>query len=216
MKSVLVIGMGRFGRHLSYRMKELGNDVMIVDRDVNIIEELAEDFTDAFIGDCSKEGVVRSLGVRNFDVCFVTIGEDFQSSLIVTAHLKKFDAKFVVTKARTDIQAEILEKIGADEVVYPERDIADKVAVRHNSHNIFDYIPLTSEYSIFEIPIVKEWIGKTIVDVDVRRNYNVNIIAVKNGNSIQAERLADYVFKGNDTIVVIGRSSEVFKLASRT
>jgi len=216
MKSILVIGMGRFGRHLSYKMKELGNDVMIVDKDAEIIGELADDFTDAYIGDCSKEGVIRSLGVSNFDICYVTIGEDFQSSLIVTSYLKKIGAKYVVTKARTDIQAEILGKIGADEVVYPERDMAEKTAVMHNANNIFDYIELTSEYAIYELPIVEAWIGRTVTEVDVRRKYNVNIIAVKNGNDLQATHLADHVFVENDTVVVIGRSEDVFRLAART
>ena len=214
MKSILVIGMGRFGRHLSYKMKELGNDVMIVDKDTEIIGELADDFTDAYIGDCSKEGVIRSLGVRNFDICYVTIGEDFQSSLIVTSYLKKIGAKYVVTKARTDIQAEILGKIGADEVVYPERDMAEKIAVMHNANNIFDYIELTSEYAIYELPVVKTWIGKTVIDVDIRKHHNVNVIAVKNGNVLTASHLGEYVFKNEDVLVVIGKSTDVFKLAA--
>lgn len=214
MKSILVIGMGRFGRHLSYKMKELGNDVMIVDKDTEIIGELADDFTDAYIGDCSKEGVIRSLGVRNFDICYVTIGEDFQSSLIVTSYLKKIGAKYVVTKARTDIQAEILGKIGADEVVYPERDMAEKIAVMHNANNIFDYIELTSEYAIYEVPVVKTWIGKTVIDVDIRKHHNVNVIAVKNGNVLTASHLGEYVFKNEDVLVVIGKSTDVFKLAA--
>ena len=214
MKSILVIGMGRFGRHLSYKMKELGNDVMIVDKDTEIIGELADDFTDAYIGDCSKEGVIRSLGVRNFDICYVTIGEDFQSSLIVTSYLKKIGAKYVVTKARTDIQAEILGKIGADEVVYPERDMAEKIAVMHNANNIFDYIELTSEYAIYELPVVKTWIGKTVIDVDIRKHHNVNVIAIKNGNVLTASHLGEYVFKNEDVLVVIGKSTDVFKLAA--
>ena len=214
MKSVLVIGMGRFGRHLSYKMKELGNDVMIVDKDPAVMEELAYDFPDAFIGDCAKESVVMSLGLTTFDLCFVTIGEDFQSSLIVTSYLKRHGAKFVIAKARTDIQAEILGKIGADEIVYPERDVAEKVAVRHNSHNIFDYIQLTSEYAIYEVPVVKSWIGKTVIDVDIRKHHNVNVIAVKNGNMLTASHLGEYVFKEEDVLVVIGKSTDVFRLAA--
>ena len=129
---------------------------------------------------------------------------------------KKIGAKYVVTKARTDIQAEILGKIGADEVVYPERDMAEKTAVMHNANNIFDYIELTSEYAIYELPIVEAWIGRTVTEVDVRRKYNVNIIAVKNGNDLQATHLADHVFVENDTVAVIGRSEDVFRLAART
>ena len=184
MKSILVIGMGRFGRHLAKKMLDLGNDVMIVDKDSEIFEQLAEKFTDSYIGDCTNEGVIRSLGVKHFDLCFVTIGEDFQSSLVITSLLKRFDAKCVIAKANQNIQAELLLKIGADEVVYPEREIAEKLAVRYNARNIFDYIQLTSEYSIYEIPVLQSWIGKTIMEVDVRRKYRVNIIAVKKENSL--------------------------------
>ena len=178
MKTVLILGMGRFGIHLAQKMTDLGNEVMVVDKSPEIIESLASRFSDAHIGDCTNEGVLRALGVNNFDLCFVTIGEDFESSLVITLLLKKLGAKCVVTKARYDIQAEILTKIGADEIVYPEREIAEKLAMRYNSQNIFDYIQLTSEYSIYEIPILKEWIGKTLMAIDVRKRHNINIIAI--------------------------------------
>ena len=130
MKSVLVIGMGRFGRHVAAKMQELGNDVMIVDRDAEIVNSLAEQFTDAHIGDCTSEAVIRSLGVKQMDICFVSMGEDFQSSLVITSLLKRAGAKCVVAKANQEIQADLLYQIGADEVVYPEREIAEKLAIR--------------------------------------------------------------------------------------
>lgn len=215
MKSILVIGMGRFGRHLAKKMLDLGNDVMIVDKDNEIFEQLAEKFTDSYIGDCTNEGVIRSLGVKHFDLCFVTIGEDFQSSLVITSLLKRFDAKCVIAKANQNIQAELLLKIGADEVVYPEREIAEKLAVRYNARNIFDYIQLTSEYSIYEIPVLQSWIGKTIMEVDVRRKYRVNIIAVKKENSLNPLPGADYIFKPDEHIVVIGKATDVFKINAK-
>ncbi|CDF00848.1 MAG: TrkA family potassium uptake protein [Ruminococcus sp.] len=215
MKSILVIGMGRFGRHLAKKMLDLGNDVMIVDKDSEIFEQLAEKFTDSYIGDCTNEGVIRSLGVKHFDLCFVTIGEDFQSSLVITSLLKRFDAKCVIAKANQNIQAELLLKIGADEVVYPEREIAEKLAVRYNARNIFDYIQLTSEYSIYEIPVLQSWIGKTIMEVDVRRKYRVNIIAVKKENSLNPLPGADYIFKPDEHIVVIGKATDVFKINAK-
>ena len=216
MKSVLVIGMGRFGRHLAERMSELGNDVMIVDSDEKIIEELSVKFADSQIGDCTNENVIKSLGVDEFDICFVTIGEDFQSSLIITSLLKKYNAKFVIAKANQDIQSDLLKKIGADEIVYPEKEIANKLAVRYNAKNVFDYIPLTSDFSLYEIPILYEWAGKTIYDIDVRKKYKINIIAVKKGNSLQSLPSPDYRFDFDDHIVVIGKSTDVFKLASKT
>lgn len=215
MKSILVIGMGRFGRQFALRMQEYGNDVMIIDKDADLIDELAPRFTDAHIGDCSNEAVLTSLGINNFDICFVTIGEDFQASLEITSMLKEHGAAHVVSKARTTRQATLLSKIGADEVVCPERDIADKLAVRYNADNIFDYIQLTPEYSIFEIPCCEKWIGKTVAQVDVRNKYNVNIIAVERGNDLQLAPGADYVFKAQDRLVVLGKAADVCKLGGK-
>jgi trk system potassium uptake protein TrkA len=214
MKNILVIVMGRSGRHLAAKMLELGNDVMIVDKDEEIIEELAPQFTDSYIGDCTNEGVVRALGVNNFDICFVCIGENFQSSLEITALLKDMHAKYVVSKANRDIQARFLKSVGADEVVYPEKAIAEKLAIRFNADNVYDYIELTDEYSIFEIPVVKDWIGKSVIQINVRRNYNINIIAIKKGNSLRPLPGGDYVFKSEDHLVVIGKSTDVFKLTA--
>ena len=215
MKSVLVIGMGRFGRHLATKMQALGNDVMIVDRDADLVNEVAETFTDSHIGDCTNEAVIRSLGVNKMDICFVSIGEDFQSSLVITSLLKRAGAKHVVAKANQEIQADLLTRIGADEVVYPEREIAEKLAVRYNANNIFDYIELTSDYSIYEIPVPSAWVGKTIAEVDVRRKHRVNIIAIKCENTLQPTPGPDYVFRAADHTVVIGKSADVFKLTGK-
>lgn len=214
MKSVLIIGMGRFGYHLASKMKALGNDVMIVDRDADRINEMAEEFTDSHIGDCTNSAVIRSLGIDSMDLCFVSIGEDFQSSLIITSLLKRFGAKLVVAKANQEIQAELLRQIGADEIVYPERDLAENLAVRYSANNVFDYVQLTPEYSIYEIPIPALWEGKTIMEVDVRRKHKINIIAVKAEEILQPMPGADYVFRPGDHIVVIGQSSDVFKLTT--
>ena len=152
MKSVLIIGMGRMGRHLAKKMYQLGNDVMIVDKNAEMIESLSDRFTDSNICDCTNESVITSLGVDNFDVCFVMIGEDFQASLVVTSLLKKHGARRIVAKTNQDIQANLLRTIGADEVIYPEVEIAERLAFRYNADNIFDYIPLTEKDSIYEIP----------------------------------------------------------------
>ena len=146
----------------------------------------------------------------------MAIGEDFYASLEITSILKELGATFVVSKAKRLRQAEFLKKIGADEVFYPEKEIAEKLAVRYNATNIFDYIELTSDCSIFEIPIIPDWIGKTIIDINVRQEYNVNIIAIKNGQSIDPMPKGDYTFQKDDHIVVIGKSSDVFKLSAKT
>jgi len=214
MKSVLIIGMGRFGRHLAKKMMELGNDVMVVDKNAELIDQIASNYTDSNIGDCTNERVLHELGINNFDICFVAIGDDFQSSLVVTSLLKKLGAKHIVAKAKQDIQAELLKQIGADEVVYPERDIAEKLAVRYNASNIFDYIQLTSEYSIYEIPVMQDWIGESITNMNIRRKFMVNIIAVKNGNQLRPIPGPDYVFVPGDHIVIVGKSADVFKISS--
>ena len=215
MKSVLIIGMGAFGRHLAEKMQALGNDVMVVDRCPEIIDELSPIFSDAQIGDPTNELTIRDLGVSNFDIVFVTIGEDFQSSLVISLLLKRYGAKRVVAKAATEIQEELLKKIGVDEVIFPEREMAEKMAVRYNAENIFDFIQLTGEYSIYEIPVHPDWIGKTIADIAVRNKYRINIIAIKTGEALFPVPGPSYVFSDIDHLVVIGKSNDVFKLSVR-
>lgn len=215
MKSVLIIGMGRMGRHLAHKLQQLGNDVMIVDSNPALIESLADRFTDSSICDCTNEAVIRSLGVDNFDICFVTIGEDFQASLVVTSLLKKYGARKIIAKTNQDIQSDLLRIIGADEVIYPEVEVAEKLAVRCNANNIFDYIPMPGQYAIYEISILPQWAGKTVIEVDVRRKYQINIMAIKNGEEMNINVSPDYRFREDDHIVVIGRSDEVFRLAAK-
>ncbi len=213
MKSILVIGLGRFGRHLAQKMLDLGNDVMIVDKDPELIERYSMTFTDSQIADCTNSNVLRSLGVHHFDICFVCIGNDFQSSLVITALLKEMKAKYVVAKAKQDIQADLLSRIGADEVIYPEKEMAETLAVRFHVKNIFDYIELTDEYGIFEIGVPTSWIGKTIKELDVRRKYRVNIIAVKFEGELKVLPGADYCFKEADHIMVLGKAQDIDKIA---
>ncbi len=215
MKSVLVIGMGRVGRHLAMKMMDLGNDVMIVDKDEEIIESLAPNFTDANIGDCTNEDVLRSLGVSDFDICFVTIGENFQSSLEVTSLLKELGAKRVVSKASRDIQAKFLLRNGADDVFYPEREIAERLAICYNKENIFNYVELTHDYGIFEIPVRPGWVGKSIQDINVRKRHNISVLAVKQGEAVTPIPGPDYIFQAEDHLVVIGKPDDVFRTCSK-
>lgn len=215
MKSILIIGMGSVGTHLARRLTALRNEVMIVDRDEDIIEELASEFADAQIGDCTNPLVLRSLGINNFDVCFVTIGENFQSSLEITSLLKEMGAKTVVSKASSDIQSKFLLRNGADDVFYPEKEIAEKLAIRYNQENIFNFIELSHDFSIFEIPIKPDWVGKTIVEIDVRKKYHVNILAIKENEVFTPVPGGQYVFKASDHIIVLGKPEHVFKLSSK-
>lgn len=215
MKSVLIIGMGRFGHHLCQRMVELGNEVMIVDEDEDRIHDMLPLVLNAQIGDCTSPEVLRELGVGNFDVCFVCIGTNFQSSLEITSQLKEMGAKYVVSKATRDIQAKFLLRNGADEVVYPERDIAVETAVRFSANHVFDYVGLTEEYSMYEIPPMSEWVGKTIREVDFRVKYHVNIIGTKKDGQVNFMPPADHIFKEDEHLMVIGKKEDVDKILER-
>lgn len=215
MKSILVIGMGRFGVNLATQMQKLGNQVMIVDEDEQIIELLASTFHDCHVGNCTNEFILKSLDVKSFDICFVAIGSNFESSLVITILLKKLGAKKIVAKAAQEIQANVLNMVGADEVIFPERDMAESLAVKYSATNVFDYLELSDEYGIFEIPILSYWVGQTIIKIDVRKKYKLNIIAVKNGDNMSPSPTADYVFRENDHVIVVGKQEHVLRLTEK-
>ena len=213
-KSMLVIGMGEYGKYLALKLLELGNEVMIVDIDERKIEELAPVFTNAHIGDCTNEAVLKTIGVDQFDTCFVAIDDNFQSSLEITSLLSECGAKRVVSKASRESQAKFLLKTGATEVVYPEKDNAERLAIKYSSNNVFDYIQLTADYSLFEIPIMEGWDGMSILEIDFRKNYNLNILAVKRGKEFIPSPSPDFKFQKGDHVVTLGHSDELIKLAN--
>ena len=215
MKSILIIGMGKFGHHLCENLLRLGNEVMIVDERGDGWEDLLPLVTSAKIADCTNVDVLKSLGVRNFDICFVCIGTNFQSSLEITSMLKEMGAKYVVSKTNRDIHAKFLLRNGADEVIYPDRDIAEKVAVRFSANHVFDYIELTPEYSIYEIPTFAQWVGKTIKDVDFRAKYHVSILGTKVDGVTNLLPMASHVFDEKEHLMVIGTNSDVEKLLKK-
>lgn len=212
MKSILIIGMGRFGSHLCRDMAKLGNEIMVVDENEELLEPLLPYVVSAKIGDCTKEEVLRSLGVDNFDICFVCIGTNFQSSLEITSLLKDIGAKYVISKATRDVHAKFLLRNGADEIIYPDRDIAEKCAVSYSMDNLFDNFELTKGYSIYEIAPPSSWIGKTIVELDIRNNYHANIIAIKSNDEIQILPPVDYRFHENEHIMILGHKTDLQKL----
>ena len=179
MKSVLLIGLGRFGKQLAIQLNELGQDVMGIDHNEDRVNEAIDIVTDAQIGDSTNEDFLRSLGVRSFDICYVTISNDFQSSLETTCLLKELGAKFIVSRAERDGQEKFLLRNGADRVVYPEKQIAKWAAIRYSSLQILDYIELDEKHSLYEVSVPESWVGKSVIQLDVRRKYDLNIIAVK-------------------------------------
>lgn len=209
MKSILVIGIGRFGRHLSYKLIELGNEVMLVDIYEENLREFLHLATSVQIGDCTKEEVLHSLGVGNFDLCFVCVGTNFQSSLEITSLLKDLGAKYVISKASRDIHVKFLLRNGADEVIDPERDIAEKIAVRCSVNNLFNYFELTKDVSVYEIPPAENWIGKSIKEVNFRVKYRISILATKVGDKVIPLPSADYVFMSGEHLIVMGKHNDI-------
>ena len=210
MKNILIIGLGRFGKHLARKFIELGDEVMVIDRDEEAVQELMNTVTYAQVGDCMKEEVLRSLGVNNFDVCFVCMGEDFQSSLEITDLLKTLGAKYVVSKAGRDVHAKFLLKNGADEVVYPEKDMAQKVAVRFSSDHLVDYFEISKDFAVYEIVVPSKWSGKSIIGLNVRSKYNLNILAVRSvSGELCANPPADYTFSDGERMIVLGTQKDI-------
>ena len=204
MKSVLLIGLGRFGKHLAIDLNRLGHHVMGVDINEERVNELLPYFDDAQIGDSTQAAFLESLGVRNFDVCFVAIGKDFQSSLETTLTLKDLGAKFVVSRASSAVHSKFLLRNGADEVIYPEKQIAKWASVRYSANHILDYIELDDENSIFEVSVPKEWIGLSIGKIDIRRKYNINVIATKQDGKVNLSVSPDTILTEDKTLFVIG------------
>ncbi len=213
MKSVLIIGMGRFGHHLAYNMLEMGNDVMVIDNDEKKLEDIVPYATSSKIGDCTNPEVLKTIGVTNFDVIFVCIGTNFQSSLEITSLVKEMGAKKVVSKATRDIQAKFLLRNGADEVIYPDKDIAEKCAARYSVDNVFDYIELTEGYAIYEIPPLKEWKGRTIRESNIAAKYKVTILGIKEfGSHTKIMPSADYVINEDEHLIVLASRNNIGKL----
>ena len=204
MKSFLVIRLGRFGQHLTRKLMELGNEVMVVDRSEERVAAMAPIATAACVGDCQDEQVLASLGVGNFDVCFVCVSDDFQTSLEATATLKELGARYVVARADREKQIKFLKAIGADHVVHTEMDMAHRVAMRFSARNAFDYIELTPKYAILEMEVPQAWEGRTVAEVDVRRRYNVNILGVKVGDEIVPLLDPGYRFRPDARLIVAG------------
>ena len=211
MKSILLIGLGRFGRHIAMKLDELHHQVMAVDKEEQRVEAVLPFVTSAQIGDATNEDFLCSLGVRNFDVCIVAIGDNFQNSLETTSLLKEFGAKMVVSRAARDVHAKFLLRNGADEVVYPERQLADWTAIRYSADHILDYIELDSDHAIIEIAVPEKWIGKTVIEADVRKKHGINIMAIKRDGKMNLNFAPETSFIPGDTILVLGDTKNIQK-----
>lgn len=211
MKSILLIGLGRFGRHIAIKLDELNHQVMAVDNNESRVEAVLPYVRNAQIGDATNEDFIRSLGVRNFDVCIVAIGDNFQSSLETTSLLKELGAKMVVSRAARDVHAKFLLRNGADEVVYPEKQLASWTAIRYSADHIFDYVELDEEHGIFEISIPDAWIGKTVGELDIRKKYNVNIMALRCNGVLDMNIASETLLGDGQTMLVLGNIKNIQK-----
>lgn len=211
MKSILLIGLGRFGKHIAIHLNQLGHQVMAVDNVEERVESALPFVTNAQIGDSTNEQFIASLGVRNFDLCVVAIGDDFQSSLETTSFLKELGAKKVVSRAARDVQAKFLLRNGADEIVYPEKQLANWTAIRYSSDHIFDYIELADGYAVFEVSVPQGWIGKSIGQLDIRKKYNINIMALKIRGVLNMNFTPDTVLQQDETMLVLGDMKSVHR-----
>ena len=211
MKSILLIGLGRFGRHVAVKLSEMRHQVMAIDKREERVDAVTNFITNAQIGDSTDEEFLRSLGIRNFYVCIVAIGNDFQSSLETTSLLKELGARLVVSRAARDVHAKFLLRNGADEIVYPEKQLAYWTAIRYGSDHIFNYIELGQEYAIFEIQVPENWKGKTIGRLDIRQKYNINIMALKIEGRMDMSITSDTVLSGNMTMLVLGKNKDIQK-----
>lgn len=204
MKNILLIGLGHFGRHMAIQLNQLGHQIMAVDEDEERVSELLPYVTNAQIGDSTNADFLRSLGVSNYDVCFVTIGDSFQNSLETTSLLKELGAKQVISRAERDVQSKFLLRNGADEVIYPEKQIAKWASLRYTADHILDYIEIDDQHAIFEVEVPEKWLGRSIGELDVRKTYNINIMATRRNGRIDVAVTPDTLLTKDVTLLVLG------------
>lgn len=211
MKNILLIGVGRFGRHIAEQLTQLGHQVMAVDTSEKRINDVLPLVTNAQIGDSTNAEFLRSLGIGNFDVCIVTVSGSFQNSLETTSLLKELGAKCVVSRAERDVQAKFLLRNGADHVVYPEKQMAKWAAIRYSSDHIFDYIEIDERHAIFEVEVPEGWIGKSVGELDIRRKFGINILGLKRSGKTDVSVTPDTVLSADVTILVLGEYKSLQK-----
>lgn len=209
MKSILIIGLGRFGRHMAQKLMENGHEVMAIDREESRADDAVGMISQILIGDATDERFMASLGIRDFDLAVIAIGENFQTVLEVTVLLKDLGCKFVIARATRDVHKKLLLRNGADYVVYAEREIAERLAIMFGADNIFDYIELTPEIGIYEIAVPKSWIGHSILDLSIRSQYHISVLATKKQEKIFPLPNPHYVFSGKESIMVMGTLADV-------
>ena len=211
MKSVLLVGAGQFGVHLAKKLSELDNEIMVVDSNEERIDAILPYATSAQIGDASSVEFLEALDVEDFDLCFVTIGDDFQDSLETTSLLKELGAQRVISRASNDVHAKFLLRNGADAIIYPEKQVAEWAAIKCGSNHILDFMDLCNDCGLYEIEVPYEWVGKTLAGLDVRRKYNINILGTKENGTLNISMSPDSVFTQGESVLVLGTNKNIRK-----
>ena len=212
MKSVLIIGLGRFGRHMAQKFIENGHEVMAID----ISEDRADDavglIQQILIGDATEERFMEGIGVRNFDLAVCAVGENFQTVLEITVLLKDLGCKYIIARATRDVHKKLLLRNGADYVVYAEREVAERLAIKFGADNIFDYVELTPEIGIYEIAVPEKWKNKSMVDLSIRTKYHVSVMAIKKQGKIFPLPHPTHVFEADESVMVMGTMEDINKI----
>ena len=211
MKSILLIGLGRFGKYIAMKLNSMNHEVMAIDNSEERVNAILPYVTNAQIGDSTNAEFMQSLGVDNYDACIVAIGDDFQSSLETAFLLKDLGAKKVIARASKGTQEKILLRNGADEVVYPEKKIAAWTAITCTSDAVMDYIEINSEYGIYEMAVPAEWYDKTVIEIDIRKRYGINVLGIMKDKSLNMMITPDTVFEPGTSVLVLGSEKAVFK-----
>lgn len=204
MKSYIVIGLGLFGAEVARKLCALGCEVLAMDVRSDLVQQVSADVTHAVVGDGQDKEVLRALGAGNFDCAIIAIGDDLAASVLTTMNLTELGVPYIVCKAHDETHRRVLEKLGVNRVVIPEYEFGGKLARSLSSHNVLDYIELSEDYGILEVPAPKSWVGKTILELNVRAKLGVNIIAVKNGEKTNVSPSANYKILAGDIMVVLG------------
>ena len=211
MKNVLLIGLGRFGRHMAQKMSDMNHQILVIDKDEHKVQEAMNYVTNAEIGDATDPALIASLGVKDFDLCVVTMSHDLQASLEITALLKENGAPFVLVRVSRDTHAHFLLACGADEIIYPEKQMADWAAVRYTGDHVYDYTRLSPDYAIYETEIPDSWIGHTVVDLSIRQRYRLNILALRRNGNVDPMFGPSSILQAGDRVILLGSDRDVQK-----
>ena len=211
MKNVLLIGLGRFGRQMAQKLTDMHHQVLAIDKDERKIQEAMSYVTNAEIGDATDPALIDALGVKDFDLCVITMSHDLQASLEITALLKEKGAPYVLVRVSRDTHARFLLACGADEIIYPEKEMADWAAVRYSGDHVYDYTRLSPDHAIYETEIPDAWIGHSVVDLGVRQRYHLNILAIRRNGNVEPMPGPSYQFRPGDRTVLLGSDKDVQK-----